>query len=204
MNNIILIEPQYLPPITFFKMIKNSKGLQIEQYEHYIKSTYRNRCYIAGPNGVILLSIPLKKGKYQQHTAVKDVHISYENNWQKEHWKTIMFSYRSSPYFEYYEESFKTIYSTKYEKLIDLNMDLLHLIIKHLQLNIEINYTTSYEKANANMDDKRNFLKPNSAVENTFILPKYYQVFESKTGFLPNMSIIDLLFAEGNNASSFL
>ncbi|MEY4875728.1 MAG: hypothetical protein RL708_877, partial [Bacteroidota bacterium] len=160
MNNIILIEPQYLPPIAFFKMIKNCKGLQVEQYEHYVKSTYRNRCYIPGPNGVILLSIPLEKGKYQQHTATKDVRISYENNWQKEHWKSIMFSYRSSPYFEYYEDSFKSIFSTKYDKLIDLNMDLLKLILKHLQLNIEINFTNCYEKNNATMDDKRNFLKP--------------------------------------------
>ena len=136
MNNIILIEPQYLPPISFFKMIKNYKGLQIELFEHYVKSTYRNRCYIPGSNGVIMLSIPLEKGKFQPHTPMKDVRICQDSNWRRENWKSIQFLYRGSPYFEYYEFEFKEIYDQNFTHLAELNVAFLKLIFKLLQMNI--------------------------------------------------------------------
>lgn len=204
MNSIILIEPQYLPPISFFKMIKNYKGLQIELHEHYLKSTFRNRCYIPGSNGVIMLSIPLENGKFQPHTPMKDVKICQDSNWKKEHWKSIEFLYRSSPFFEYYEHDFKAIYQQEILHLTDLNIAFLKLILKLLQMEIEINFSKEYTKLTNDFIDKRNYFKPNSAflIDNT--LPKYYQIFEDKIGFKHNMSIIDLLFLEGNNAFSLL
>ncbi|MEN9523301.1 MAG: hypothetical protein RL065_1678 [Bacteroidota bacterium] len=204
MNNIILIEPQYLPPISFFKMIKNCKGLQIEMYEHYIKSSFRNRCYIPGANGVMTLSIPLEKGKFQPHTAMKDVMICKNSKWQSEHWKAIMYLYKKSPYFEYYEADFKSIFQTEFTYLAELNIEFIKLIIKLLQLNIEISFTTEYQKNILLAIDKRNSIKPNLIFKSDEQFPKYYQVFEDKIGFKPNMSIIDLLFLEGNNAISLL
>jgi hypothetical protein len=204
MNNIILIEPQYLPPISFFKMIKNGKGLQIEMHEHYVKSTYRNRCYIPGPNGVMLLTVPLESGKYQPHIAMNEVLISKDSNWQKAHWKSIMFLYRSSPYFEYYEADFKSIFDANYTNLAQLNIAFLKLILKLLQLQIDISFTTEYKKNVDGIIDSRNVLKPNLVEKVDGNMPKYYQVFEDKIGFKPNMSIIDLLFSEGNNALSLL
>ena len=204
MNNIILIEPQYLPPISFFKMIKNCKGLQIEMHEHYVKSTFRNRCYIPGSNGVIMLSIPLEKGKFQPNTPMKDVKICQDSNWKKEHWKSIQFLYRSSPFFEYYEHDFKSIYEREILHLADLNIAFLKLILKLLQMEIEINFTNEFIKTTTDIIDKRNFIKPNSAFKIDDNLPRYYQIFEDKIGFKPNMSIVDLLFLEGNNALSLL
>lgn len=204
MNNIILVEPQYLPPISFFKMIKNYKGLQFELHEHYVKSTYRNRCYLPGANGVIMLSIPLENGKFQPHTQMKDVRICKNSNWQKEHWKSIQFLYRSSPFFEYYEEDFKSIYQKDFVYLAEMNLEFLKLILKLLQLNIEINFTTEYQKNVTDFIDRRNILKPNSESFTSNELPKYYQIFEDRIGFKYNMSIIDLLFLEGNNALMLL
>jgi len=204
MNNIILIEPQYLPPISFFKMIKNCKGLQLEMHEHYLKSTFRNRCYIPGSNGVMMLSIPLEKGKFQPHTPMKDVKICKDSNWKKEHWKSIQFLYRSSPFFEYYELDFKLIYEQEITHLAELNVAFLKLILKLLDMKIEINYTNDYKKYTTEVLDKRNSILPSSAFIEEKNLPKYYQIFEDKIGFKPNMSIIDLLFLEGNNALSLL
>ncbi|MEY2829701.1 MAG: hypothetical protein RIQ33_1559 [Bacteroidota bacterium] len=204
MNNIILIEPQYLPPISFFKMIKNAEGLQFELHEHYVKSSYRNRCYLPGPNGVLLLSIPLHSGKVQQHTAMKNVKICYTDDWQKEHWKSISFLYRSAPYFEYYEDDFKEIFDTKFEKLADLNIELLKLMLKKLNFTIPITFTNEYLPKYENLRDERNKLKPNVPLKNITDLPIYQQVFEDKIGFKPNMSMLDLLFSEGNNAFDLL
>jgi hypothetical protein len=204
MNNIILVEPQYLPPISFFKMIKNAQGLHLEMHEHYLKSSYRNRCYVPGPNGILLLSIPLASGKFQQHIAMKDVEICYTDNWQKEHWKSISFMYRSSPYFEYYEDDFKILFETKYQKLADFNIELLQLILKKLNMNFSVTFTTEYLKHYENVVDCRNKLRPNLPIANPDDFPVYHQIFEDKIGFKPNMSIIDLLFSEGNNAFDLL
>ena len=92
-SGILLIESQYFPSIYFYKTLTEGKILQIERYEHYQKVSFRNRCYIAGPNGIILLSVPLSKGK-NQRTVMKDVRISNEENWQALHWKTLTSAYR--------------------------------------------------------------------------------------------------------------
>src|ERR1043165_2589546 len=113
-NGTLLVESQYFPLIHYYKTLINHYILQIERYEHYQKLSYRNRCYIAGPNGTILLSVPLAKGK-NQRTVMKDVRISNEENWQSQHWKTLVSAYRRSPWFEYYEEDLLSLYERPFE-----------------------------------------------------------------------------------------
>ena len=198
----ILIEPMYLPPVVFYKTIKNCKRLHLEQKEFYRKSTYRNRCYLPTANGVRMLSVPLQKGK-NENTAMQDVKICYQQNWQKEHWKMICFLYRRSPFFEFYENDFQKIFETEFEKLLDWNVALMQLIFEKLNWKIEIEFTENFENEISDLDDFRNKISPKNDELSLLDLPKYHQVFEDKNGFKNNMSMLDLLFCEGSNASNF-
>src|SRR5690606_40700192 len=115
----------YLPPIEFFKQLIDNKGktIIIEKHEHFPKQTYRNRATVYGPNGKLNLTVPVLKGS-KMHTAVKDVKISYDADWQRLHWLTLQSSYRSSAYFEFYEDDFAPFYERKYDYLFDYNLEL--------------------------------------------------------------------------------
>ncbi len=200
-NRTLLIETQYLPPIySIARMIYHGKVL-IEQHEHFIKSTYRNRCYIATPNGRQRMSLPLANGKGQRRVMEK-VQIAYSEQWQKIHWDTICYAYRSSPYFEYYEDHFEPFYQQHYPNLIDFNTQLLALILQLIGAEIVLEKTSSFQKKYDDTDilDFRSVVHPKKEQEkqdSLFTPPVYHQVFEEKIGFLPHLSIIDLLFAEG-------
>lgn len=200
----LLIAPaDYLAPIAVYAQYANAETIYIECYEHFVKSTYRNRCHIASPNGVLRLSIPLEHGKNQRR-IMRDVRISYEVDWQKNHWQSLIASYRSSPYFEYYEDDFAPFYHKKLPFLLDFNEELRQLIFRILGWeNQAIQYTAQYQASYAGTSalDIRQWLRPNTTEETLaalgVTLPEYYQVFSTKTGFLPNMSLVDLLFSQG-------
>jgi WbqC-like protein family len=198
-KKIILTEPMYLPPVSFFKSIKNCKRLHIDVHQYYQKSTYRNRMILPSANGLLTLSVPLSKGKNQK-MPMCDVKISYQTDWQKNHFKTISVIYKKSPFFEFYENELKEIYQIKYEKLIDWNLKLLEFALKSLQIKIEISFTEKYEINHPFFFDLRNF-DEKKIYENPIF---YHQVFEDKIGFQPYVSILDLIFNEGNNAYSFI
>jgi hypothetical protein len=199
----ILIEPMYLPPISFYKTIKNCKRLHLEQKEFYRKGTYRNRCYLPTANGIRLLSVPLQKGK-NENVELHDVKICHQQNWQKEHWKTICFLYRRSPFFEFYENDFKRIFETEFEKLLDWNLTLMKLIFEKLNWKMEFDFTQNFETEILEMEDFRNKISPKNDETLQLNLPKYHQVFEDKTGFKNNMSMLDLLCCEGPNTLSLI
>lgn len=210
MPKTLLIESQYLGSIHYFARLLHHGQVLIEKQEHYMKASYRNRCYIAMPTGKLLLSVPLQKGRNKQRRrCMKNVKIAYSYKWRKQHWKSLAAAYRSSPYFEFYEDDFEPFFQKKYTYLFDLNEELTHLILGLLQADVQINYTQAFEKQ---YDDKK-YLDFRSAIlpspkkqqiDSLFTPPTYQQVFENYTGFLPNLSIVDLLFAEGPNASMFL
>lgn len=199
-----LIAPaDYLAPIAIYAQYANAETIYVECYENFVKSTYRNRCHIASPNGVLRLSIPLEHGKNQRR-IMRDVRISYEVDWQKNHWQSLIASYRSSPYFEYYEDDFTPFYHKKFSFLLDFNEELRQLIFRILGWeNRAIQYTAQYQTSYADTStlDIRQWLRPNTTEETLtemgITLPEYYQVFSTKTGFLPNMSLVDLLFSQG-------
>lgn len=199
----LLIESQYFPPISFYKTLIEVDILKIERYEHYQKVSYRNRCYIAGPNGVILLSVPLTKGK-NQRTIMKDVRISNEEKWQALHWKTLTSAYRRSPWFEYFEDGLEGLYERKFDFLLDWNMACFEWADKVLGLEKPLSYTESFRKSYDPAEgvlDRRDVLVPGKGDET---LPPYTQVFGERTGFVPDLSILDLLFCEGKRALELL
>lgn len=192
----------YLPPIEYFsKLIEYNDNLIIENAEHFQKQTYRNRASIHSPNGKLDLIVPLVRGA-KTHTLAKDVKISYDFNWQRLHWMSLETSYRSSAYFEFYEDDLSVFYMKKYNFLFDYNEQLLHLILKFLKLDLIYKYSDEFEKEHPDLADFRNNIHPKRS--SNIGVNTYFQVFEERNGFIPNLSIVDLLFNQGPQSKKYL
>ncbi len=203
----ILLELHYFPSIQYFSKLTTYDKTYIEQHENYLKGSYRNRCHIVGANGLQRLSIPLKRGKNEQ-TPIKEVQISYAENWRTQHWMSIRSAYGRAPYFEHFADEIAPFFQKKPTFLYDFNWELLLLLVDLIQLEVDILPTASYEKQVAHgIVDFRNgiFPKKHRQKEDTqFKSVAYPQVFEERHGFLSNLSILDLLFCTGPQASLIL
>ncbi len=207
-DKCLVIESQYLGSIQYYAYLTAHSKALIEQYEYYEKGSYRNRAYIATPNGQLMLSVPLKRGKHQRK-LMKDVEIAYDMDWQKRHWQSLASAYRSSPYFEFYEDVLEPIYQKKVKYLMDWNESLNALIFSQLELPTSYELTSEFNKKynTNNFVDKRSAIHPKTKkhqLDTLFTPPTYHQVFSNKVPFLPNLSILDLLFAEGPNTLHIL
>ena len=192
----------YLPPVEFFvELNKHKPNILIEREEHFPKQTYRNRANIYSPDGVLALTVPVVKGS-KNHTLIKDVKISYDFRWQRSHWMGLQACYRSSAYFEYYEDDFAPFYEKNYEYLYDYNAGLLQLLIKLTKIKATVTYTETYEDSYPALTDLRNVINPKS--NHVFNQKPYFQVFEERNGFVKNMSIVDLLFNQGPQTLNYL
>jgi succinate dehydrogenase flavin-adding protein (antitoxin of CptAB toxin-antitoxin module) len=172
----------------------------IEVWETYHKQTYRNRCRVMTANGVESLSVPVIKVN-GNHTMTKDVIISYKEHWQQIHRRCLESAYKASPYFDHYYDYLKPILETRFERLIDLNDAALKTILKLLKANKDLVHTEDY--AHEAEHDLREAFSPKNELE-AIVLPEYYQVFSAKFPFAPDLSILDLLFNEGPNSTSYL
>jgi len=170
----------------------------IEAYDSYQKKSSRNKTSIISANGVLPLTVPLTKGKHQQK-PYKEVDIAYHDQWVKGHIRSIRSSYAGSAYFDYYFEAYAELLQSDYEKLWDLNLDILKLTMKFLRLDNTLEFTTAFEKKYDTVLDFRNQSLTKS-VEAVY----YPQVFEYKFGFIPNMSILDLIFNLGPESKDLL
>lgn len=190
----------YLAPVEYYTKLYAGRHILIERYDHYIKQTYRNRCVIAGPNGPLSLTIPTEKSAHE-HCLMKDVRISDHGKWRHVHWQALVSAYYTSPFFEYYQDDFRPFYEKQYTFLYDFNCDLQEKVCELLDLQPEITPTNEYrtEFADRNIQDLRDSIRPKKdfSEDKDFIPKPYYQVFREKLGFLPNLSIIDLLFNMG-------
>ncbi len=197
-KNTVLIELPYLPPISWFALVAGYEKALLDIHGHYEKGSYRNRCKILGPNGVLLLSVPLEHGKHQ-HRPLHQVRISNAEPWQKIHWMTLCSCYRRSPYFEYFEDLFAPAYSRKWERLIDLNFHLLEIILQFIKTTTSFAFTEGYiSQPDAATDDKRNLLR--SGIAHTSLsdtVGNYTQVFSDRFDFQKDLSIFDLLCNKG-------
>ena len=192
----------YAGNLDFYSCLLKADQVSIDVHENYVKQSYRNRCEIYGANGKLALIIPITRSS---NTPMKEVKIDYDQNWQKIHWKSLESSYRSSPYFEFYEDKFIHLYEQKnIHYLVDFNMELLNIFLKLLDLDIELSYTDSYEKEIKNKLDLRSLIHPKMDTSEYYNENKYNQVFEEKMGFIPNLSIYDLVFNEGPAAVNIL
>lgn len=161
------------------------------------KQTYRNRCYILSPNGRQTLVVPTQKNN--ESRRLKDIKISYAENWQKEHYKSLEAAYRRSPYFEYYEYVFEDLLNSKHEFLIDLNLDILERLLKILNIDTQISLSESYINGSEN-DFREKYNTKSKPLE----LPHYTQVFNEKLGFVTDLSIIDLICNQGPESVIYL
>ena len=180
----------YLPPVSYFIAMMRSGKVELEAHENFVKQSYRNRCRIATANGVETLSIPIESNKGEK-INIREARIAPHDNWQKNHWRAITSAYRNSPFFEFYEDDFKPFYEKKWKFLWDYNLELLTLMLELLDVEADIQLTTDYQSELTHSKDFREFIHPKK--ETVFDVKPYYQVFESKHGFIADLSIIDLL-----------
>lgn len=192
----------YLPPVGYFSALKqNNFEFTIEKNEHFVKQTYRNRTSIGSPDGILDLMIPVVKGS-KFHTPIKDVKISYDSKWQRLHWLSLQTCYRSSAYFEFYEDGLAPFYSKKYDFLFDYNLELLNWVLKQLKQNPAANFTEEFEKdIPKEIDFRANFSKKDIHQQQA---KNYFQVFSDRNEFIPNLSIVDLLFNQGPQTKNYI
>ena len=208
-----LLSSTYFGPVQWYQKLNRYDECLIERHESFIKQTYRNRMIIATTNGPLSLTIPTN---HDTSMAMKDIRISDHANWRHVHWNALLSAYGESPFFEYYQDDIRPFYEKKYDFLFDFNMEIMEKMIELLDIRPNVKVTDEYvrklevgseeleavgEKTPNLIKDFRDAIRPKKPLPDPDFTPKrYYQVYEQKHGFLPNMSILDLLFNEGNEA----
>lgn len=201
--NTVLLHPCYFGPVSQFVAIAKAEKVIFENEDNYQKQTYRNRQYMYGANGKLLLNIPIKhSGNKTQHQKYREVRIENDFDWQKQHWRSLQTVYRTSPFFEFYEDEFEPLYSKKYELLIDFNYDCLRTALEALQLDLDYSKTSEFIMKPKEVVDARFLVQAKGRKE--FSFEPYSQVFDTKFGYLNDLSVIDLIFNEGPNALNYL
>jgi hypothetical protein len=196
---LLFIPTYFAPIIQYVALIKNNE-IVFEVEDNYEKQTYRNRCNIYTASGKLQLNIPIiNKKNVRQKT--KDIKIDNKYNWQTQHFRTLQNSYRSSPYYEFYEDDLKPLFEQKHEFLLDFNIKCHEFIINSLQENISYTKTSIYN-VESDLIDFRNLVIARK--EPNYSLKSYTQVFKKKHGFISNLSILDLLFMEGPSTEIYL
>lgn len=200
MPHYTLLSSTYLGPVSYYAKLYHAKHVFIEQYENYTKQTFRNRCLIATANGIQPLTIPTESNGGNK-CLIKDIRISDHGNWRHLHWTAFESAYRQSPYFEYYADDFRPFYEKRFNYLFDFNEQLRELVCSLIGFTPHIRVTENYQNPNTltYVEDLRELIHPkrNFRLLNQYQVVTYYQVFKSKHGFLPNLSIADLLFNMG-------
>lgn len=199
----VLIDLHYLPSLEYFSYLLSFGDVILECNEHYEKQSYRNRCYILGSNKVEMLIIPILDGNKKK--LIKDVRIDNSQRWSINHWRTISAVYGKSPFFEYYSDYFLQVYEKKYDRLWDFNFEMLTICLKLLRFNKTNSQTEIYEKLpDSKVFDARGLVNSKKVIgSSSFYTPfSYTQNFGND--FVPNLSVIDLLFCRGNQALEIL
>jgi len=204
----VVLGSAYWPNIHYLYYLLNSQEIYIDHYEHYQKQSYRNRTKILSANGELDLSIPVKK--WANNAAIHTIEISYAEDWQKQHWRAIQSAYKNSPYFDFLEDEIEAFYTQKFQYLHQFNAEQLKWVLKVFKQKKKIIYTESYFE-NTKTDsivNLRNSIHPKEEVSNQSIrnlLEKpYYQTFATKFGFVPNLSVLYLIFNQATKSYRFL
>jgi hypothetical protein len=194
-----LLSTAYWPNLHYFYYVLRSETILIENHENYEKQSYRNRCRILSANGPLDLFIPVKNRAQKQ--KISEIEISYGERWQAVHWGAITSAYRNSPYFEFFEDAISPFYKQRTSLLMEYNSAQLKVFLKIIKENLQINYTSSFDEKTGEKD-LRKIIHPKltfeTDVEASLVLNRpYYQTFGNKFPFIPNLSILDLLFNKG-------
>jgi hypothetical protein len=203
--NTTLFSTAYFAPIQYYWHWRRAEKKTVEICEHYIKQTWRNRCVIGTANGPMTLSLPVEGNA--EKTVIRDVRLSNHGNWQHLHWNSMESAYNSSPFFEYYADDLRPFFEKKPGFLLDFNEDIREIICGLLEIDASAERTTEFVPEREIPDewvDLRNSIHPKKMVDPLFKPETYYQVFDRKFGFQPNLSILDLLFNMGPEAILYL
>jgi hypothetical protein len=199
----VLLSTSYFPPVWYFFILHNSAGAKVELYETYPKQTLRNRCEIYSANGLLSLSVPVERPDGNR-TRVNQVRISRNRTWQRQHIRAIDSAYNSSPFYIYYKDDILEFFTEPApELLVDHNQRILERLCNIIGISTQIELSRTYEKEPADLLDFRH-LTSKGEKEGLPVLPQYAQVFIERSGFLPNLSILDLLFNLGPDTRNFL
>lgn len=210
--SIVLSELHYLPSIPFFQQLLTADSLLLDAHEHYHKQTYRNRCLVLTAQGPQPLTVPVLDGNRSEKIRTSEIEIDYRQNWPHRHFRTLQTAYNASPYFGYYADYLQDIYNQKYVRLWDLNLAMLHLLLRCLRWPLPIAFTTEYLAPTGSspsallLSDRRDVLTPKigprSEEPDSTSQRAYPQVFGP--GFVPGLSVLDLLFMQGPAAGRWL
>ena len=203
-----VLSTAYLPPIQYFTKLLNFERVLIEKHETYLRQSYRNRCEIYSANGRLPLIIPVVKPN-GNHTKISEVKIDYSVKWQKEHWRALESAYKNSAYFELIMDEFKPFYEKKdWEFLYEYNLSIINTISEIMGVQPKVEETICFVKDyKDDVADFRYTIHPkpqHSKVEVDFSAKQYFQVFADKMGFIPNLSVFDLLCSCGKESLEFL
>ena len=199
--NTILIHPTYFPSISHYVAMVQADSVIFEVHDNFQKQTNRNRMYIYSPNGIQLLNIPLKHNTGKGHQKFKDTKIEQAFDWQKQHFKSLEAAYRTSPFFEYFEDDIRPVFEKKHTFMMDLNFQIMEILAKCLGTDFSYQKTTEYFHEVTDVKDLRYLT---NGKKDTSQFQAYTQVFDDKHGYLNNLSILDLLFNEGRHAIGYL
>lgn len=196
--NPVILTSAYWPPVQYFTKLYAAPYVVLEQCDHYVKQTYRNRCVIEGPDGPLALTVPVEHGG-EAKPATGEMRVSEHGNWRHLHWNALVSAYEKSPYFFYYADEFRPFYEQRFDRLVELNAAIVAKVCELLDLHPRIVPTTAYHQPAAGEADLREQIRPkvDFREDATFEPATYYQVFQQKLGFLPNLSVADLLFNMG-------
>lgn len=197
----ILLSVAYLPPAEYFALLLNNH-IVIEKHETYPKQTFRNRCHIYSEKGKMGLSIPVNKPS-GNHSKITEIEILNSDRWYLRHWRAIEAAYSASPYFLYYQDMLKPFFTGEHHNLFAFDLELTKLICKIIGIEPELSFTGHFEKNPQNLTDLRYRMSPKEPPVATFF-PQYIQVFSDRHAFIPNLSIIDLLFNKGPETKAYL
>lgn len=203
MSSTVLLSTAYFPPISWFVAILKSDKVILEACETYSRQTFRNRCQILGPNGLQALTVPITK-PFGNRTQTSDIQIVTSSGSGRLHWRAIVTAYNTSPFFLYYRDKIEHILFEPQALLFSLNLSIIELTLELLDIEKSINFSINFEKRPQQLLDLRNSIHPKKAFISTDLFPPYTQVFSTKFPFMPDLSIIDLLFNEGPASKDYL
>lgn len=202
----MLLSSAYFPPIQYFSKLFEQQEITLEAYENYQRRSYRNRCRISAANGIITLTVPILKGS-TENQAIRDVKISYETNWQRVHYRSIMSAYKHSPYYEFIIDEFIFVWEKHEKYLFDLNLKIIEVILDFSRLtNIKIMLSKNYIDIPNNEPDWRKLIHPRKELmeDKHFRNIPYQQAFSDRYGFQSNLSILDTMFQLGPEIPGYL